>query len=182
MKHFATICILILGLTGCKTFYGEAETPQREAWRAMARYVYVATPGQNYAEIQGAEPGVLAALCAADQSVYDAYQGISAARAAGGDALSAALSGAASAMASFTLEVFGQAAFPKSTADIAGKAVIWTRVGATSAASMRAWRKGYIQVKLADMAAQDRDPTTAEWDEVNVQAALRHDAIQAACP
>lgn len=169
---------LLLG--ACSTLYGEANTQQREAWLATARYSYVAVPLRNYVISPTADVDIVASLCPIDQSVHDSYKGISAARAVGGDTLDAALAASVSALSTLTLEVFGQLKIPD-LSNVKSKSLIWAKVGAESVVEMRAWRKSFIKPKLADFEVNDRDPDAGEWATVNKQADLLHGAIQDAC-
>ena len=168
-------------ISACASWFGQAETAEQEAFRAMGRYVYLATPASNFANLAAPDTSILSAICTLDQSTHDAFQEVSNTLNAGGDSLAAALSGAASALASFSLEVLGQAVFPKSTNDIVGKSIVWTQVGTRSAASMRAWRKGYIKPKLEAMVARGLDPTPQDWTELQAQADTIHRSIQGRC-
>lgn len=185
MRHllktiFAAALVAAFLLPACASFFGEAETPEQKAFKVGAQYVYVATPAANYLALPGAEPGTVAAVCNLDKATYDGFQAARAAIEAGGDRLTVALAGAASALADFSLEVIGDVGVPD-TSDIAAKTIIWARVGLVSAASMRAWRKGFLKPKLAAMVAENREPTETELAQVDDKATALHQAIQARC-
>jgi len=184
MAHRALMTAALLGgflFSGCTSWFGQAETPEQEAFRAMGRYVYLATPASNFANLAAPDASVLKVVCTLDEGVYNAFQDLSRTLKAGGDGLTAALSGAAAALASFSLEVIGQAAFPSSAADIVGKSVVWARVGASSAATMRAWRKGYLRPKLEAMVTQGLAPTPQDWSELQQRVDSVHQSIQGRC-
>lgn len=183
-KNF-TASVLVLCcvgiLAGCATFYGAADTDQREGWRAVARYIYISTPGKNFASLPNPDQAAMDSLCAVDGVVFGAYTAVSDARAAGGDNFSAALAGLTGALGKLSLQVFGQISAPTNLLTFSGKTIIWVRVGAASIAEMRDFRKGTIQAKLAAFEDEDREPTSDEWDELLRRANQHHATIQAAC-
>lgn len=180
-RLFVFFAAVLFLLPACASFFGEAETPERKAFKVGGQYVYIAIPVANFAALPSANPGTLSAVCEFDNAAYRAITQARTSLAAGGDRLTTALASAASALADLSLEVLGDAGIPD-TSEIAAKTVVWATVGLQSAAAMRGWRKGYLRPKLEAMAAEDRAPTEAELMRVDERAVGLHSAIQARCP
>lgn len=178
---FATAALLAAFLLpACASWFGDAETPEQQAFRAAGKYVYIATPAANFAALANPDAGTLAAVCELDDAAYRAITTARQLLAAGGDRLSAALLGASSVLADFSLKVLGNVGAPD-TSEIAQKTIVWVSVGLQSAATMRAWRRGFLNPKLAAMVAEARPPTNSELAQIDDRAMALHNAIQGRC-
>lgn len=169
-------------LGGCASaLFGAAEDPAAEGFRLAGAYAYAAIPAASYAALETADAAVLERVCRLDGTAFAAVSGARAALEAGGGTLDAALAAAASALADLRLEVFGVSADLSDGDEIAERTVILSSVAIVSAIEMRAWRRDYMQPKLADMVANGRRPTPDEWAAVTDRAGALHEAIQARC-
>lgn len=171
-----------LFVSGCATWFGEAELPEQRAFRLVGIYTYAAIPARNYAALPSASAEVVARVCDLEATVFAGVADTRAALQAGGDTLTAALTGLASALASLNLELFGEFTEDPEAVGIGQRSAVLAAIGLQSAAEMRAWRLGYLNPKLADMAAAQRPPAPAEWEELDGAAGAAHAALRERCP
>lgn len=180
----AGLCAGLLILGGCSTInellFGDAETAAQEAFQEKGKYVWMAILARNYVTASDPDRGIVQAVCAVEQTVYDASLGAAAAAQAGGDELLKVLAAMSSGLASFSLEVFGQVVVPDFEL-VSDRTIVLARVGAQSVAEMRLWRKGFVEAKSADFVQNGRDPTPEEWQQLDAKVEEVHGAVRAAC-
>lgn len=183
-RRFLVLSIVLLTLGACTnfadSFFGLAETEEQMAYRKAGEYVYVTIPAVNYVNHEKALVTTTKIICAIDDSAFAAVNTAQKAFMSGADNKTVVLLEAASALASFNLEIFNELTIPDA-GDALERTVVLTTVGLESAGAMRLWRKQFLQVKLEAMVASGRAPTEAEWLQVDNKMAEQHKAVQAKC-
>ncbi|MDH3911896.1 MAG: hypothetical protein OEU09_11420 [Rhodospirillales bacterium] len=170
---------VLLGLGAC-TLFGPAETEETRAWRLAAGYVYASIPAAEYAAHPAADPAIKITVACLDRASHGAIMAAVEALKAGDDRVGALLASAESVLASYRLEVLGDAvaALPNSAEELAKDSTVLALVAVRSFARMRAWRKGYVKPKLKAWAELGAAPSDAEWTEVLDRAEALHAAVQ----
>lgn len=184
---------LVLTLGACSGVFGPAETNDQRAFQAAGKYLYVATLVEAYVAHPRAKPAVVSILQTVDKRVYASLQEAITAYQVDPESNSRLLpiltlaekqarertvSEMVANVGSFTLQVLGQVQLPTNPAEIAGRTLVLSTIGARSAVEMDAIREGYLVPKLEAMEKSNRGPTAAEWQELNQLVSDRHRAIQ----
>lgn len=181
IKAVLPVALLIgLGLGGCASAFGPADTAELEAYRLKGEFGYVEIPAAHYAASEAGTCQVKRLVASLDATAYAGIGAAIASLEAGGDKIGAALAIAASSLESLKLEVLEDlvGALPGSSTELAKRSVILGVVAAQSIGEMRAWRR-YIKAKLTGFEAEGRDPSEAEWAEVAARVEAWHAAIAA---
>ena len=170
---------LLLFLAACASSpFGAAETPGQKGYRLACRYVYAAIPAAEYVRLETAKPDIVDDIRAMESSAYDGVLQAVDALEAGSDTATAALSGAATSLSSFSFVVTGVNDLPTTEDEILERAPVLAAVALRSAARMRAWRVNVCQPTLEAMALGTRDPSAEEWAFMRAEMEKEHANVQ----